>query len=188
MAQEQIRISSEWGEVTATLADNTAADALLEMSSRDRNAAFMELEQALEVTAPMQPTSDYEPLTWDQVRDAAQRGVIIGAHSTAHVPMARESHERQLEMAAHSKKRIEAELGIVVRHFCYPHGRARDFDQHGIYAARAAGFDSSVAANPQGVRGPELLFAMPRLSPPQQTADLRAKLSGLEYLRDWVGT
>ena len=31
MAQGQIRISSEWGEVTATLADNDAADALLEM-------------------------------------------------------------------------------------------------------------------------------------------------------------
>lgn len=31
MAQEQIRISSDWGEVTATLADNAAADALLEM-------------------------------------------------------------------------------------------------------------------------------------------------------------
>jgi hypothetical protein len=31
MAQEQIRISSDWGEVTATLADNDAADALLEM-------------------------------------------------------------------------------------------------------------------------------------------------------------
>jgi hypothetical protein len=31
MAQEQIRISSAWGEVTATLADNDAAHALLEM-------------------------------------------------------------------------------------------------------------------------------------------------------------
>jgi hypothetical protein len=31
MAQEQIRISSVWGEVTATLADNDAAGALLEM-------------------------------------------------------------------------------------------------------------------------------------------------------------
>ena len=31
MAQEQVLISSDWGEVTATLADNDAADALLEM-------------------------------------------------------------------------------------------------------------------------------------------------------------
>jgi hypothetical protein len=31
MAQEQVRISSDWGEVTATLADNDAAHALLEM-------------------------------------------------------------------------------------------------------------------------------------------------------------
>lgn len=31
MAQEQIRISSDWGDVTATLADNEAAEALLEM-------------------------------------------------------------------------------------------------------------------------------------------------------------
>lgn len=31
MAQEQIRISSDWGEVTATLADNDAAWALMEM-------------------------------------------------------------------------------------------------------------------------------------------------------------
>jgi hypothetical protein len=31
MAQEQVRISSDWGEVTATLANNDAAGALLEM-------------------------------------------------------------------------------------------------------------------------------------------------------------
>ena len=31
MAQEQISISSDWGEVTATLADNVAAKALIEM-------------------------------------------------------------------------------------------------------------------------------------------------------------
>jgi hypothetical protein len=31
MAQEQILVSSDWGEVTAMLADNDAADALLEM-------------------------------------------------------------------------------------------------------------------------------------------------------------
>ena len=31
MAQEQMRISSDWGEVTATLADNAAAVALLAM-------------------------------------------------------------------------------------------------------------------------------------------------------------
>ena len=31
MSQEQIRISSDWGEVTAMLADNEAAGALLEM-------------------------------------------------------------------------------------------------------------------------------------------------------------
>jgi hypothetical protein len=31
MAQEQISLSSDWGEVTATLVDNAAADALLAM-------------------------------------------------------------------------------------------------------------------------------------------------------------
>lgn len=31
MAQEEIRISSDWGEVTATLADNDAVNALVEM-------------------------------------------------------------------------------------------------------------------------------------------------------------
>lgn len=31
MAQEQIRISSDWGEVNATLEDNEAADALLDV-------------------------------------------------------------------------------------------------------------------------------------------------------------
>ena len=166
---------------------NTLADALLEMNTEDRNAAFEELEQALGVVAPRQPTSDYSPMTWDQVRDAARRGVTIGSQATAHVPMARETYERQLELAAQSKQRLEAELGGSVRHYSYPHGRACDFDQHGIDAARAAGFETSVAAIPQGARSADLLFAMPRLSPPQQTDDLRAKMRGLAYLRDWAG-
>lgn len=166
---------------------NALADALLEMNACDRNAAFEELEQDLGATVPKQPTNDYQPMSWDQVRDAAKRGVTIGSQATAHVPMARETPERQLELAEQSKQRLEAELGCSVRHFSYPHGRACDFDRHGINAARVAGFESSVAAIPQGSRGADLLYTMPRLSPPQKTVDLRAKLSGLEHLRDWAG-
>jgi peptidoglycan/xylan/chitin deacetylase (PgdA/CDA1 family) len=165
---------------------NTLADTLLEMSACDRHAAFVELEQRLGVSTPEQPPRDYQSMTWDQVRDAAQRGVTIGSQATAHVPMARESFERQVELALHSRQRLQAELGQAARHFSYPHGRTQDLDRQSRRAAREAGFESSAAAIAESANREDILFALPRLSSPPDLATLRAKISGLAHLRDWV--
>jgi peptidoglycan/xylan/chitin deacetylase (PgdA/CDA1 family) len=165
---------------------NAMADALVEMNSAERGVAFAELEQRLGVTPPGRPTTDFRPMSWAQLRDAAGRGVTIGSQATAHVPMARESFERQLEMARRSRQRLEAELGQAVRHFSYPHGRAHDFDRQSLRAAREAGFESSVAAIAEGADRDDVLFALPRLSPPPDLVTLRAKISGLAHLRDWA--
>jgi peptidoglycan/xylan/chitin deacetylase (PgdA/CDA1 family) len=167
------------------LAWNSVADELLEMNEVDRQAAFREIETTLDLVSPVTPDEGYRPMTWDEVRDSASRGVTIGSQASAHVPFARESAETQYQLALRSRNRLEAEIGLPVRHFSYPHGRARDFNDESVAAAKRAGFASSASATVTTGRS-NLFFELPRFSPPSDVAGLKSALSGLSYLRQWV--
>jgi peptidoglycan/xylan/chitin deacetylase (PgdA/CDA1 family) len=196
LVQATTRDSVPYGDrdtlTLATLSDrrnawNVLADDLLEMSKSQRDEAFAALEAVLGVVTPSEPADGFRAMTWDQVRDAARRGVLIGSQATAHIPLARESVTAQLEFARASRRRLEDELGCAVRHFSYPHGRLRDFDDNAMRAARDAGFCSSAAAVADSVHhGRVTLYALPRISPSRDVADLRAELSGLAHLREWT--
>jgi peptidoglycan/xylan/chitin deacetylase (PgdA/CDA1 family) len=68
-------------------------------------------------------------------------GVGIGAHTKSHVILPRIESERQIEdEICGSQKRIEEELNISIRHFCYPNG---DFDERAEQVVRR-NFDTAM--------------------------------------------
>lgn len=134
----------------ATLNDRRAvwealADFWIERSAAERNAAIAELALQLGVESEVQLPCD-QPMSWEQIQIAADAGITIGSHTCSHVPLARESYEAQLAEARDSKRRIEAMIGRPVRHYCYPHGRAVDYDERSVRSARDAGYETAVAA------------------------------------------
>ncbi len=165
---------------------NSVADRLLEMNDERRKHTMRNLEEALEVRIPERPTADYQPMSWEQIRDAAKRGVCIASQAGAHIPLARESEAVQREEAARSKSRLETELGMEVRHFSYPHGRACDFSEETMRAASEAGYVSSAAAVPDVGRR-ITVFSLPRISSSEKVKDLQNAMSGLSHLFEWVG-
>jgi peptidoglycan/xylan/chitin deacetylase (PgdA/CDA1 family) len=161
------------------------ADRLVDLSPGARDLEIAGLAQRLGIECPAVPAAEFRPMSWGQVRDAAARGVTIGAHSSAHEPLARELAAEQRRLITDARRRLEAELGERVRHFAYPHGRHCDFDDVSMHEVRVAGFLSAVSAVTAPARSP-MQYALPRFAPAATLAGLRSQLSGLQYIREWV--
>jgi len=92
-------------------------------------------------------------MTWEQISELSEKGNCIGCHSATHCKMTKqfyfESKEQYKERInreiAGAKKLMEEQLGIPIRHFCYPYG----FYNTEIFSMlEEAGFVSAVTVNP----------------------------------------
>ena len=57
-----------------------------------------------------------------QVRDWLQAGHTIGAHTVNHVHLTQVPEAVAREEIAASRKALEDEFGVAIKHFCYPYG------------------------------------------------------------------
>lgn len=90
------------------------------------------------------------PASWDELRSAAQAGVIeIGSHMQSHTPLPWFDEEQIRAEVAGSRTRLERELGCAVQACAYPHGMSND------EVVRIAGETYAWAfSNTGGVLGP----------------------------------
>ena len=61
-------------------------------------------------------------MTWRQIREMADAGVTIGAHTGSHLHMPKASRQRNLSELARSQKRFQEKLGRTAEIFAYPYG------------------------------------------------------------------
>lgn len=62
-----------------------------------------------------------DALTWDQLREAVQTGLVtVGSHTHAHVDLSRATDRQAEEEMRRSKELIEDRLGVPCHHFAYP--------------------------------------------------------------------
>lgn len=107
----------------------------------ERRKTLAALPGQLGVTLPEQPPVEVEPLSWDEVRQLAAEGVTFGCHTDTHPILGRLPDEQaQREEILRSRDRVAAELGGPVRHFCYPNGKAADFNSTTVRLLQEAGF------------------------------------------------
>ena len=131
-----------------------AAEAAKRMPNPDRLAWLDRLPEELGVRPPDQVPPEYEPMSWEEVREAAEAGIEFGAHTRSHPILAMLSGDRELEVEiAGSKRRIEEQLGRAVDHFCYPNGSSDDFTSAAVQVVREAGFRTATTTVP-GLIGP----------------------------------
>ncbi|MBO0844056.1 MAG: polysaccharide deacetylase family protein [Nocardioides sp.] len=79
-------------------------------------------------------------LDWSAVGEIARAGFGIGSHTCAHHIMARENAATQCEDLARSRRELESNLSVEVRHLAYPNGKRDDYDAATITGARSAGY------------------------------------------------
>jgi peptidoglycan/xylan/chitin deacetylase (PgdA/CDA1 family) len=97
------------------------------------------------VEIPSAPPPHYAAMNWDDLRAAAADGVEIGCHTESHPILTRLESRAELEREIYgAKQSLEESLGLPVRHFCYPNGKAPDIDDDVVARVQDAGFDSAV--------------------------------------------
>jgi peptidoglycan/xylan/chitin deacetylase (PgdA/CDA1 family) len=116
----------------------------LDLASRE--AKLVELEEATQVKPPHLVPAEFEPCSWDEIREMARGGIEIGAHTVTHPILSTIDEPARLQFEVlESKRRIEQELQLPVRHFAYPNGLWHDFGAQALSTARAH-FETAVAA------------------------------------------
>jgi peptidoglycan/xylan/chitin deacetylase (PgdA/CDA1 family) len=83
-------------------------------------------------------------LSWEQVRELQQNGVLIGGHSLSHPVLAELGADELKAEVAGCKVRIEERTGCAIRHFAYPYGGPVEVTPPVVAAARDAGYQSAV--------------------------------------------
>jgi len=107
----------------------------------------------------------------EQVRDAARRGLEIGAHTMTH-PILRNTDDDLARREIVESRGILREItGQPVSNFAYPNGRpGSDYDARHVAMVREAGFTASVTtAWGCAARGADML-QLPRIAPWDKTA------------------
>lgn len=143
LEEKEIAISLDGPEQRLTTCARIA-EAMIKVEDSERLSLVKKIPELLEVDIPSQPPPRWAPLTWSEVRALAQQGVSFGAHTKTHPILSRLNEPgKQQEEIAQSKLRIEEELGMKVRHFCYPNGTYEDFDDHSIELVRNSGYQTA---------------------------------------------
>ena len=71
-------------------------------------------------------TGRYDVMSWDDLKDWAQAGMEVGAHTVNHIPLNQATLDRSKWEILESKRVLEKRLGCSIRHFAYPWGYNTD--------------------------------------------------------------
>ena len=150
-------------------------EGMKKLPNEDRLEWLEKLPRLLEVELPAEAPKSHAPLRWDDVRALAKSGVVeFGAHTRTHPILSRLSKVGEIEEEiCGSKRRIEHEAGIEVRHFCYPNGTPADFTPQAVEVVKAGGFVSAVIGSRGVNRAGANLFELNRIAVEPVEEDLR---------------
>ena len=116
-------------------------------------------------------------MTWEQAKDLAQRGHIVGSHTMTHPNLAfldtRDAH-REL---AESKRRMEERIGCAVEHFSYPcPALFPNWTEQTLEQSRQIGYKTAVTTSNGLTRAKDNILALKRVPPTKTLEGLRWNL------------
>ena len=102
-----------------------------------------QLSEACGVPPPDLILRDRQLMTWEQIREAGNRGVAIGSHTHTHRVLAGLTEEDQRWELLQSKAALEAQLERPVRTLSYPVGGYQNFTAVTMRLARDCGYEGA---------------------------------------------
>ncbi|MGI4827292.1 MAG: polysaccharide deacetylase family protein [Janthinobacterium lividum] len=150
-AAETVTVTDEANRVHAFRTKGTHASdefrALLKrVPERTKRRMLSELDGDLPVLDAASMSTQYRPCTWAQLRELADGGIAMGAHTVTHPILSRVEAATEAEQEIiQSKTEIEQELQRPVESFAYPNGMREDISQISVNCVRAH-FKSAVTA------------------------------------------
>jgi peptidoglycan/xylan/chitin deacetylase (PgdA/CDA1 family) len=124
-------------------------------------------------------------LTWEEIKVLSQEPLItIGAHTMNHISTKQQKPEWVEQEMMASKKEIEAQIGMDVKHFAYPFGGLFDVAKRDTELAQKAGFKTSTLNQPgnifKRIKNHHALARMP-LGNATETERLNHYLNGIYH-------
>jgi len=115
-----------------------------EISDDQKNDLLHELALYLKVNVPDQTVGDFQPLTWEQIKEMNSNRIDFGSHTCSHPILSRLTIEKLKHEIIDSKKEIERKVGVEVCSFCYPNGQFEDINKDVIRVLTQSGYDCAV--------------------------------------------
>ncbi|HKW98478.1 MAG TPA: polysaccharide deacetylase family protein [Bryobacteraceae bacterium] len=115
------------------------------------------------VAATQEAEDSFDMLSWDQIRNMADRGVEFGSHTHDHCNMRVEDVSQQHTELAMSKDLLEAHLRRPVFCFAYPYGRTEHMSETSREQVIAAGYKCALSTEQGLVTCQSDPFRLPRL-------------------------
>lgn len=139
----------------------------------------IESELGTDYAAEANKPAIFQPLTWAQIREMHDSGVIeFGGHTHRHLIVGRCTTETAREEIQLSHRRLADELGTVPTLFAYPNGQPGDYTAESAALLREAGYTSAVTMSPGFVSAACDRFAIPRYGAPTTLAETEGTVSG----------
>ncbi len=117
----------------------------LQVVSRLKNIDTSERDRYLQMIEKKLGTPQYDTptmLNWDEIREMHEANIHFGAHTVNHPILTNVSLDEAKKEILDSKIKIEQELGQPIRHFAFPNGRERDFNEELRQYCKDIGFES----------------------------------------------
>ncbi|MES2822427.1 MAG: polysaccharide deacetylase family protein [Pseudomonadota bacterium] len=102
----------------------------------------------LAVSPPLTAPTPYKPTSWERLCHYESLGLKVGSHACTHRVFSSLALDTVKEEIIHAKNRLEMELSLPSRVFCFPSGTAKDFSTVHSNLVRELGYMGAVSANP----------------------------------------
>jgi peptidoglycan/xylan/chitin deacetylase (PgdA/CDA1 family) len=118
-------------------------DILKEQTDNQRELLIKEIMQTLKVNSKSAENQNARMmLNWDEIKEMIDGGITMGGHSHTHPILAQMPVDKAKEEIYYSKKIMEENFGIAVKHFAFPNGRKEDFSDELVEYCREIGYES----------------------------------------------
>jgi peptidoglycan/xylan/chitin deacetylase (PgdA/CDA1 family) len=139
-----------WFDAVARAAGEAAVDAVRALPDDERQAAAGACDARPSTDDPL------APMTPEQVRQLADEGFAIGAHTSSHAPLAQSSPDLQERELGVCRTTLESWTGQRIDALAYPWGAPRiDYTLETVAIADRVGFNTAFTTKPDFARPTE---------------------------------
>jgi len=150
-------------------------DECCQLSGKAQESFVRSIEERLE--AAVANDSNSLMMTYEQIRQLAKHGHLVGSHTMTHPNMAYISKDDARVELAESKQRLERALHGPIRHFSYPcPAMTPHWSEQTVAQTRAVGYDSAVTTNGGVTRCGDNPLSLKRIRPTKTAEGLRWNL------------
>jgi len=153
----------------------SVCDECCQLTGRVQEDFVLRVERELESHVPSQLGALM--MNYDQIRDLARQGHIVGSHTMTHPNMAYIHNGELRTELAESKRRLEVQLNMQVKHFAYPcPALSPHWNERTKEATRAVEYSSAVTTNSGLVEVGDNPLQLKRLKPTKTVGGLQWNL------------